>query len=81
MHSRVGERAYFIDVSLVLMWRTFFVEKDWSKGLQSGFYWPTLFTDAIKYYKEFLKCQFALKISKQDEMPLQTIFEVEIFDL
>ena len=23
---------YFIDVSLVLMWRTFCVEKDWCKG-------------------------------------------------
>ena len=49
--------------------------------LQSGFYWPTLFKDAIKYYKECLKCQSALNISKRDEMPLQTILEVEIFDL
>ena len=49
--------------------------------LQSGFYWPTLFKDAIKYWKECLKCQFPLNISKQDEMPLQTILEVEIFDL
>ena len=49
--------------------------------LQSGFYWPTLFKDAIKYCKECLKCQSALNISKRDEMPLQTILEVEIFDL
>ena len=49
--------------------------------LQSGFYWPTLFKDAIKYFKECLKCQYALYISKRDEMPLQTILEVEIFDL
>ena len=49
--------------------------------LQSGFYWPTLFKDAIKYCKECLKCQAALNISKWDEMPLQTILEVEIFDL
>ena len=26
------------------------------KVLQSGFYWPTLFKDAIKYCKECLKC-------------------------
>ena len=49
--------------------------------LQSGFYWPTLFKDAIKYCKECLKCQFALNISKRDEMPSQTILEVEIFDM
>ena len=55
--------------------------KTGAKVLQSGFYWPTLFKDAIKYCKECLKCQSALNISKQDEMPLQTILEVEIFDL
>ena len=49
--------------------------------LQSGFYWPTLFKDAIKYCKECLKCQSALNISKRDEMPLQIILEVEIFYL
>ena len=48
--------------------------------LQSGFYWPTVFKNAIKYCKECLKCQSALNISKQDEMPLQTILDVEIFD-
>ena len=40
-----------------------------AKVLQSGFYWPTLFKDAIKYCKECLKCQSALNISKRDEMP------------
>ena len=52
-----------------------------AKVLQSGFYWPTLFKDAIKYCKECLKCQSTLNISKRDEMPLETILEVEIFDL
>ena len=55
--------------------------KTGARVLQSGFYWRTLFKDAIKYCKECLKCQSALNISKRDEMPLQTIFEVEIFDL
>ena len=35
-----------------------------TKVLQSGFYWPTLFKDAIKYCNECLKCQSALNISK-----------------
>ena len=49
--------------------------------LQSGFYWPTLFKDAIKYCKECLKCHSALNISKKNEMPLQIILEIEIFYL
>ena len=59
----------------------FVSRKTGAKVLQSCFYWPTLFKDAIKYCKECLKCQSALNISKRDEMPLQTIFEVEIFYL
>ena len=38
--------------------------KTGAKVLQSGFYWPTLFKDAIKYCKECLKCQSELNISK-----------------
>ena len=49
--------------------------------LQSGFYWRTLFKDAIMYCKEYLKCKSALKISKRNEIPMQTILEVEIFYL
>ena len=36
--------------------------KTGAKVPQSGFYWPTLFNDAIKYCKECLKCQYALNI-------------------
>ena len=64
-----------------LCWGHFASRKTGAKGLQSGFYWPTLFKDAIKYCKECLKCQSTLNISKRDEIPLQTILEVEIFDL
>ena len=81
MRSRGGASTYFINVSLVLMWRNFASRKTRAKVLQSGFYWPTLFTDAVKYCKECLKYQSALNISKQDEIPLQTILEVEIFYL
>ena len=59
----------------------FVLRKTGAKVLQSGFYWPTLFKDEIKYCKECLKCQFTLTISERDEMPLQTILQVEIFDL
>ena len=52
-----------------------------AKVLQSGFYWPTLFKDAIKYCKECLKCQSTLNILKRDERPLHTILQVEIFNL
>ena len=52
-----------------------------AKALQSGFYWPTLLQDAIKYYKKYLKYQSVFKNSKRDEMPLQTILKVEIFYL
>ena len=44
----------------------FTLRKTRAKVLQSGFYWPTLFNDAIKYCKECLKCQSALNISKRD---------------
>ena len=48
---------------------------------QSGFYWPTIFKDAHRFYTECLQFQVALNVSKQDEMPMQPILEVEIFDL
>ena len=57
------------------------MRKTRAKVLQSSFYWLTLFKDAIKYCKECLKCQSALNILKRDELPSQTILEVEIFDL
>ena len=55
--------------------------KTGAKVLQSSFYWPTLFKDAIKYCKECLKHQSTLNISKRDEMPLQTILEAKKFYL
>ena len=51
------------------------------KILQSGFYWPPIFNDTRRFYTECLQCQVALKISKQDEMTMRLILEVEIFDL
>ncbi|KAK8669873.1 hypothetical protein V6N13_104641 [Hibiscus sabdariffa] len=51
-----------------------------AKVLQSGFYWPTLFKDAHNYYKACDRCQRTGNISRRNEMPLQCILEVELFD-
>ena len=51
------------------------------KILQSGFYWPSIFKDAQRFYTECLQCQAMINISKQDEMRMRPILEVEIFDL
>lgn len=50
-----------------------------SKVLSCGFYWPSLFKDAGDFVKRCDECQHAGGISKKDEMPLNTILEVDIF--
>ena len=59
----------------------FSARKTTDKILQSGFYWPTIFKDAHRFYTECLQCQATLNISKRDEMQMKPILEVEIFDL
>ena len=51
------------------------------KILLIGFYWPSIFNDAHRFYTKCLKCQAALNISKRDEMSMRSILEGEIFDL
>ncbi|KAL4324212.1 hypothetical protein GQ457_11G024820 [Hibiscus cannabinus] len=51
-----------------------------AKVLQSGFYWPTLFKDAHNFYKACDRCQRTRNISRRNEMPLQCILEVELFE-
>ncbi|XP_070029744.1 uncharacterized protein [Nicotiana sylvestris] len=50
-----------------------------SKVLSYGFYWPSLFTYAGDFVKRCDECQRAGGIYKKDEMPLNTILEVDIF--
>ncbi|XP_070014032.1 uncharacterized protein [Nicotiana sylvestris] len=50
-----------------------------SKVLSCGFCWPSLFKDAGDFVKRCDECQRAGGISKKDEMPLNTILEVDIF--
>ncbi|KAK8563275.1 hypothetical protein V6N12_035425 [Hibiscus sabdariffa] len=52
-----------------------------AKVLQSGFYWPTLYRDAQIFYQQCDRCQRTGNISKRNEMPLQNILEVELFDV
>ena len=52
-----------------------------AKVLQLGFYWPTLLKDAHQFVSTCDKCQIMGSISKRDESPLQTILEVELFDI
>ena len=55
--------------------------KTTTKVLQSGFYWPTLFKDAYTYVKAYDACQKMGNISRRNEMPLNNILEVELFDM
>ena len=55
--------------------------KTFQKILDSGFYWPTMFRDCFEYVKKCDRCQRVGNISKSDEMPLQDMLEVEIFDV
>ncbi|KAL4272007.1 hypothetical protein GQ457_13G015500 [Hibiscus cannabinus] len=55
--------------------------KTTTKVLQSGFYWPTLHRDAQLFCQQCDRCQRTGNISKRNEMPLQNILEVELFDV
>ncbi|KAK8574871.1 hypothetical protein V6N12_062548 [Hibiscus sabdariffa] len=52
-----------------------------AKVLQSGLYWPTLHRDAQIFCQQCDRCQRTRNISKGNEMPLQNILEVELFDV
>ncbi|KAL4342245.1 hypothetical protein GQ457_08G021830 [Hibiscus cannabinus] len=52
-----------------------------AKVLQSGFYWPTLHRDAQLFCQQCDRCQRTGNISKRNEMPLQNILEVKLFDV
>jgi len=51
-----------------------------AKVLQAGFYWPTLFKDAYEHVQSCESFQKTGGISKRNEMPLQIIQQVEVFD-
>ncbi|KAJ9551837.1 LOW QUALITY PROTEIN: hypothetical protein OSB04_015882 [Centaurea solstitialis] len=52
-----------------------------AKILQSGFFWPTVFKDSHIFVKNCEACQRTGNISARNEMPLDNILEVELFDV
>lgn len=43
------------------------------KVLQCGFYWPTIFKDALEFVNACDSCQHSGNISRRQEMPLNNI--------
>ena len=56
-------------------------EKTAHKILKSGFYWPTIFRDCAEWVKLCDRCQKIGNINRRNEMPLQGILVVKIFDV
>ena len=52
-----------------------------TKVLQSGFYWPSLFKNTHLFAKSGDQCQRTGNIGKINEIPLETILEVQLFDV
>jgi len=55
-------------------------DKTATKVLESGFFWQTLFKDVHQHVLYCEQFQRMGNISKRNEMPLQNIMEVEVFD-
>ena len=51
------------------------------KVLDSSFYLKTIFRDCHDYVKRCDQCQRVGNISRRDEMPLNSMLEVEVFDV
>ena len=56
-------------------------DKTAHKILQSRFYWPTIFKDCFEWVKLCDQCQRMGNISKRNQMPLQGILVVQLFDV
>ncbi|CAJ2659838.1 unnamed protein product [Trifolium pratense] len=55
-------------------------ERTAAKVLQSGFFWPSLFKDTYEHARSCDNCQRIGGISRRNEMPLQNMHVVEVFD-
>ena len=55
-------------------------DKTAAKVLQSRFFWTSIFKDAHHHVVKCDQCQRMGGISRRNEMPLQNIMEVEVFD-
>jgi len=52
-----------------------------AKVLQAGFFRPALFKDVYAYVRACDRCQRMENLSRKNEMPLNFILQVEIFDV
>ncbi|KAL0886170.1 hypothetical protein Bca101_010153 [Brassica carinata] len=52
-----------------------------SKVLQAGFWWPHMFRDSQDFLSRCDSCQRRGNITKRNEMPQNSILEVEVFDV
>ncbi|XP_060965226.1 uncharacterized protein LOC133034202 [Cannabis sativa] len=52
-----------------------------AKVFQSGYYWPSIFKDAHAFVQQCDRSQRVGNISARNEMPLNCILEVELFDV
>lgn len=59
--------------------RHFGASKTAAKILQSGFHWPIMFRDAFEFVKRCDRCQRTGNILRRNEMPQNSILEVELF--
>ncbi|CAN6713111.1 unnamed protein product [Malus baccata var. baccata] len=59
----------------------FGASKTATKVLQSGFFWPSLFKDSHAFVASCDRCQRTGNISRRNQMPLNNILEVELFDV
>jgi len=57
------------------------VHKIITKIFQVSFYRPTLFKDVYKQIRACNRCQRTENLSRQNEMPLNYILEVEVFNI
>ncbi|WKA10529.1 hypothetical protein VitviT2T_028095 [Vitis vinifera] len=56
-------------------------QKTTMKVLQSGFIWPSLFKDAYIMCRSYDRCQRLRKLTKRNQMPMNPILIVDLFDV
>ena len=81
MHARRGKASIISHFDDKPSGRHASGDKTATKILQAGFYWPTLFKDVHAYVRACDRCQRIGGWSRRNEMPLNYILEVEIFDV
>lgn len=56
-------------------------DKIMAKILEDDLYWAKVFKDMYSFIKRCGRCQHTINISKMNDMPLNNILEVGIFDI